>query len=59
MRVQGIAERRWSRALLGIVPGAIGALIILVTRLDFLPDEVEGGAWIVVAVVVTAGLRAI
>ncbi len=60
-RVRGIGtfERRWSRALLGIIPGAIGAVIILVTRLDFVPDDLEGPAWTISLVIVSVIAAAI
>lgn len=48
------SDRVWVRALIGIVPGAIGALIILVTSMDLLPDDVEDGAWVFVLVVISA-----
>ncbi len=48
------SDRVWGRALIGIVPGLIGALIILVTSMDLLPDDIEDGAWIVVLIVISA-----
>lgn len=48
------SDRVWVRALIGIVPGVIGALIILVTSMDLLPDDVEDGAWIFVLIVISA-----
>ena len=47
------SDRVWVRALIGIVQGVIGALIILVTSMDLLPDEVEDGAWMFVLVVLS------
>lgn len=47
------SDRVWVRALIGIVPGVIGALIILVTSMDLLPDDIEDGAWIFVLVVIS------
>lgn len=52
---QGVtSDRVWVRALIGIVPGVIGAVFILVTSIDLLPDDVEDGAWIAVLIIVTA-----
>jgi hypothetical protein len=48
------SDRVWVRAMIGIVPGVIGALIILVTSMDLLPDDVEDGAWVFVLVVISA-----
>jgi hypothetical protein len=33
-------------AALGIIPGILGALIVLVPRTDLIPDQVEPGLWI-------------
>jgi hypothetical protein len=48
------SDRVWVRALIGIVPGVIGALIILVTSMDLLPDDIEDGAWLFVLIVISA-----
>jgi hypothetical protein len=48
------SDRVWVRALIGIVPGVIGALIILVTSIDLLPDDIEEGAWLFVLIVISA-----
>ncbi len=47
------SDRVWVRALIGIVPGVIGALIILVTSMDLLPDDIEDGAWFFVLIVIS------
>lgn len=47
-------DRRLPRLMLGIVPGIIGAIIILVPRVDLLPDETENDAWIAAAILITA-----
>ncbi|CAN5492119.1 hypothetical protein BH20CHL7_BH20CHL7_15040 [soil metagenome] len=36
-----LVEHRGRKVLLGIVPGVIGAIMILVGRLDVIPDEIE------------------
>lgn len=40
-------------ALLGIAPGIIGAVVILVPRTDLVPDPIEPYLWILVATVAT------
>ena len=40
-------------ALLGIVPGIIGAVVVLVPRTDLVPDPAEPYLWILVATVAT------
>ncbi|MEX1171244.1 MAG: hypothetical protein WEG56_01410 [Chloroflexota bacterium] len=40
-----LVEHRGPKVLLGIVPGVIGAVLILVERLDVIPDEAEGDLW--------------
>ncbi len=47
------SDRVWVRAMIGIVPGVVGALIILVTSMDLLPDDLEDGAWVFVLVVIS------
>ncbi len=42
------------RLLLGIVPGVIGVLFVIVGRLDILPDDLEGPLWIIGVVMITA-----
>ena len=40
-------------ALLGIVPGILGAVVVLVPRTDLVPDPAEPYLWILVATVAT------
>lgn len=42
------------RLLLGIVPGVIGVLFVVVGRLDIVPDDLEGPLWIIGAAMITA-----
>ena len=42
-------------AMLGIVPGILGAVIVLVPRTDLIPDAAEPALWITVGLV-TSGL---
>ncbi len=39
-------------AMLGIVPGILGAVIVLVPRTDLVPDQAEPFIWLIVVVVV-------
>lgn len=41
-------------AILGIVAGIIGAVVVLVPRTDLIPDGIEPLIWIVIGVVGTA-----
>lgn len=47
------ADHPASRFLLGVVPGAIGVVIVLIFSLDVIPDEVEGTLWIGLAVMIS------
>lgn len=43
-----------TRIALGIVPGVIGVALALTSRLDLVPDEIEGPLWVVLVVAVSA-----
>lgn len=55
-RRASLADRRWPRMLLGIVPGLIGSLLVAVMFSDLVPDGMEGGIWLVVAVAIGAAV---
>jgi hypothetical protein len=38
------APRRRSRALVGLIPGILGAFLVLTLNLDLVPDDLESGA---------------
>jgi hypothetical protein len=38
-------------ALIGIVPGILGAIIVLVPRTDLIPDSAEPFLWIVIGLI--------
>jgi hypothetical protein len=40
-------------AMLGFVPGILGAVVVLVPRTDLVPDDAEPGIWIGIALVAT------
>jgi undecaprenyl pyrophosphate phosphatase UppP len=56
LRVAPGQQRQSTRALIGLVPGLIGALIVGVMVEDFVPDQLETFALPWVIVVVTGGL---
>jgi hypothetical protein len=41
-------------SLLGIVPGILGAVIVLVPRTDLVPDSAEPWIWLMIAVLTSA-----
>jgi hypothetical protein len=44
------------RLLLGVIPAAIAVALILIDRLDVVPDDLEQPIWLVAVVVVSVGL---
>lgn len=40
-------------AALGVIPGVLGAIIVLVPRADLIPDQVEPALWIGVTLLVS------
>lgn len=55
-RHASLADRRWPRLLLGIVPGLVGSLLVAVMFSDLVPDGLEGGIWLLVAIAVGTAL---
>ena len=53
-----VSDRRWPKLLLGVVPGLVGAVLILAPRVDLIPDENESAAWIAALVLITAAAAA-
>ena len=47
-------DRHLPKLMLGIVPGLVGAVLILAPRVDLIPDQNENDAWIVAAILITA-----
>jgi hypothetical protein len=49
-------HRRRTRALIGLVPGVIGAVVVMALHKDLVPDEFEAFVlpWVIIAV--TAGV---
>jgi undecaprenyl pyrophosphate phosphatase UppP len=56
LRIAPGQQRRSTRALIGLVPGLIGTLIVGALAMDFVPDQLESFALPWVIVVVTGGL---
>lgn len=56
VRVAPGQQQQRTRALIGLVPGLIGTLIVGALAMDFVPDQLESFAlpWVIVAV--TGGL---
>jgi hypothetical protein len=44
------------RLLIGIVPAAIGVTLVLIDRLDLIPDQLERPLWVVVVIVISGAL---
>jgi hypothetical protein len=49
-----LTDHTLPRILLGVVPGVIGALLILVSRMDIVPDDAESDLWGVALVAISA-----
>lgn len=56
MRIAPGQQRQSTRALIGLVPGLVGTLIVGALVEDFVPDQLESFALPWVIVVVTGGL---
>jgi hypothetical protein len=54
LRVSPGTDRRCARALIGLVPGALGAFLVLTTNVDLIPDELESRALPLVIVAISA-----
>jgi hypothetical protein len=50
------APGRGTRALLGLVPGLLGAFVVLAVSTDLVPDSLERRALPVVVIAVTVGI---
>ena len=49
-----LAERPLAMgALIGIVPGILGAIVVLVPRTDLIPDSAEPFLWILIGLIAT------
>lgn len=57
-RARRPADHPLGRVLLGVIPAVIAVVLILIERLDLVPDDIEGPMWIVAVVLVTGLLIA-
>jgi hypothetical protein len=46
-------DHPFGRVLLGLIPAVIAIALIVIDRLDVVPDDVEGQVWIVAIALVT------
>ena len=45
-----------ARVLLGVVPAAIGVALVVIDRMDVIPDNLERPLWVLVVVVISGAL---
>jgi hypothetical protein len=53
---RGRADHPIGRLLLGLIPAVIGVLLVVVDRLDVIPDTLERPLWIVTVVLISGAL---
>ncbi len=53
---RGAADHPVGRLALGVVPAVIAVSVILIHRLDVIPDDLEQPLWIVAVVLISVGL---
>ncbi len=53
---RGSADHPLGRLLLGLVPAVVAVLVILINRMDLVPDDLEQPMWIVAIVLITGAL---
>ena len=53
---RGAADHPIGRLALGVVPAVIAVTVILIHRLDVIPDDIEQPLWIVAVVLISVGL---
>ena len=52
----GASDHPVGRLLLGVIPAAIAVALIVIDRLDVVPDDIEQPIWIVAVVLISLGL---
>jgi hypothetical protein len=55
-RDRGVAAHPVYRLLLGLVPAVIGVTLVLVNRLDLVPDNLERPLWVIAVVLISGAL---
>ena len=53
---RGAADHPIGRLVLGVVPAVIAVTVILINRLDVIPDDIEQPLWIVAVVLISVAL---
>ena len=53
---RGAADHPVGRLILGVIPAVTAVAVILVDRLDLIPDDIEQPIWIVAVIVISIGL---
>ncbi len=53
---RGAADHPLGRLMLGLIPAVTAVAVILIDRLDLIPDDIEQPLWIVAVVVISIGL---
>ena len=44
------------RLMIGVVPAAIGVTLVLIERMDVIPDQLERPLWVVVVILISGAL---
>lgn len=50
------AEHPIGRVLLGVIPAVIGVMLVLIERLDLVPDDLERPLWVIAVVLISSAL---
>jgi hypothetical protein len=45
-----------ARVLLGVIPAAIGVSLVVIDRMDVIPDHLERPLWVIVVVLISGAL---
>jgi hypothetical protein len=56
MARNGASNHPLGRLLLGVIPAVIAVALILIDRLDVVPDDMEQPIWLVAVVLISLGL---
>jgi hypothetical protein len=53
---RGAADHPIGRLLLGLIPAVIGVLLVVVDRLDIIPDNLERPLWVVAVILISGAI---
>jgi chromate transport protein ChrA len=53
---RGGVDHPVSRLLLGVIPAVIGVVLVVVDRMDLIPDSLERPLWVIVVVLISGAL---